>query len=160
MTDKQIIRNYDRFLALTGKEKVMTSIRDTTLLVEQDVVIPIAPDSTVLTGTVKIVNGSAQMAPMEVKSRWIKSTVAINGGKLELKSRLIKQELPTRLKAIVTIPGAIRDVSRTTTIDKKVVPKFYRFSFWVVISLLALVALWIGARFNLFTIFKKLLKIN
>lgn len=160
LSDKQIIRNYDRFAALAGKTEVKTSVRDTTVEVDHQVVIPISPDSVTYTGLVNVVNGTAQMAPVEVKSRWIKSTVAISDGKLEMKSRLIKRELPTRIKAMIRIPGAIREVSRTTAIDKKVIPKFYRFSFWVVIAVLALVAIWIGRKLNLFTLFKKLLKIN
>lgn len=160
LTDRQLLRNYDRFMAIAGKVGTTTTMRDTTIAIDQQVVIPIAPDSVNLVGEVRVVGGVPEMAPVEVKSRWIRSTVAVTNGKLEMKSKIIKTELPARLKAIVTLKGTIRETSKTTTLEKKVIPKFYRVSFWIVISVISLIAIWIASKLNLFTVFKKLLKIN
>lgn len=157
LTDKMISRNCDRFAAVCGSD-VQTVYKDTTITVEQDITVPIAPDSVVYAGTVKVVDGKAELAPVTLRGNLIAADLTIRKGELFYKAYTYKTELPVRLYAQITLPSAIRESTATTLVEKRVIPKAYRCAFWIVLAELTIGVLWLAGRFNILTLIKNLLK--
>lgn len=157
LTDKMISRNCDRFASVCGSD-VQTAYKDTTITIEQDITVPIAPDSVVYAGRVKVVNGLAELAPVTLRGNLIAADLSIRKGELFYKAYTYKTELPVRLYAQITLPGAIRESARTTLVEKSVIPKAYRWAFWIVLTELAIGAIWLAGKLNVLTLIKNLLK--
>ena len=157
LTEKQISRNCDRFAAICGSD-VQTVYKDTTITINQDIAVPIAPDSVMYAGTVKVVNGLAELAPVSLRGNLIAADLSIHRGELFYKAYTYKAELPTKLYAQITLPGVIRESTATALVEKRVIPKAYQYAFWIVIAELAIGALWLAGKFNISTLFKNILK--
>ncbi|MBV5336904.1 MAG: hypothetical protein J0653_02635, partial [Deltaproteobacteria bacterium] len=86
LTDKKIARNCNRFLEVCGVPQNETTLKDTTVNIDQMVVIPISPDSVKWDGEVSVKNGLAQLPPVEMRGKVISTTFSIVGGRLQVSS--------------------------------------------------------------------------
>ena len=158
LTDRKIARNCDRFVKICGHTQKTTAYKDTTITIDQDVTVPIAPDPINYSGLVSVINGKAELPEISLKGNLIAADLSIQAGIISYKAYLYKSELPVRLYATITLPGAIRETSEITTVHESVIPKIYKIAFWIVITEIVITILWLASKFNLLSLVKKLLK--
>lgn len=150
VTDKKLLKNYDRFLLLAGKQESKTEYRDTTVTISQQVIVPVKADSVEYDGNVSIINGKAELKEVTLTGNFITGKVSVIGGKLHVRMDIAKREVPVMLTANITLPGAIRETKSVTILEKKFIPAVYLYSFYIILfAVIALVGYFVLIRMNL-----------
>ena len=136
LTVKQIERNCDKFAKVcTTTSQTITTTRDTTIYKTDTLFFNLPADTVKIVETVHIVNDQAQIKPVNKKMGFIGVNAFIKNNSLNINAWLTDSTILIPHRDTIFLNDAISTTTATTTvtIEKKYIPKFYKFTFWLVI---------------------------
>jgi len=143
LTVKKIERNCDKFakVCVTSTETV-TKYRDTTFYIDRIVKVPLPRDTVRIIDTVRVINNQCylRLRHKTFGVVWVSAEVA--NSILSVRAGLIDSTILVPVKDTIYIDNAIQTTttSNTVVVEKRHIPKFYKFTFWaVMVQLIALV---------------------
>jgi len=143
LTVKKIERNCDKFsrVCVTATATV-TEYRDTTIYITDTVYYTLPADTVTITETVQIIDNFCQLPTTYRRFGLINVRAGVNRSILNVSAWLTDSTILIPRRDTIFIDNAIQTTATTNTVvvEKKFIPKFYKFTFWVVmVQLLALV---------------------
>lgn len=139
LTVDRIQRNCDKFAKICTVGTVTKTVyRDTTIYLTDTLKFKLPADTVRITDTVRIVNNLAYLPTIYKSYGLIGVKAGVNRSVLSVTAWLKDSTILQARRDTVTIKNAIRESGTTTTLEpviKKVIPGFYRFTFWFFIVL-------------------------
>lgn len=162
LTVRRIERNCDKFAKVCVTETVVETVyRDTTIFRTDTIRVPLPFRDTVkITDTVRIFNNLAYLPTVRKQFGLIGVDAGVNHSILRVNAWLTDSTILHPLRDTIIINDAISNSTTTNTITlppEKYVPKFYKFTFWIFIIQLALLAIWTIIKFKAGNLIDKLL---
>ena len=139
LTVGRIQRNCDKFAKICTVATVTKTVyRDTTIYLTDTIAVKLPADTVTITKTITVTNNVASMPPVYKSFGLIAVKAGVNNSVLNVTAWLKDSTLLQARRDTVTIKNAIRESGTTTTLEpviKKVIPGFYKFTFWFFIIL-------------------------
>lgn len=133
LTVKQIERNCDKFAKIcTTPQKTVIEYRDTTIYVNDTVYFNLPPDTVKLVQYVTVTGNNANLQPVKRKKGLIWMEASIKNNWLTVNAGLTDSTILIPHRDTVFLNDALQTTTQTNTItiEKKYIPKFYKFTFW------------------------------
>lgn len=140
LTVKKIERNCDKFAKVcVTPVSTVVEYRDTTIYRTDTLWYSLPPDTVRLVEKVTVTGTQASIAPAKRKKGIIWMEASINNNWLNVTAGLTDSTILIPHIDTVFIDNAIQSTTttQTITIEKKYIPKFYRFTFWLVMVQIA-----------------------
>lgn len=162
LTVKRIERNCDKFAKVCVTETVKETVyRDTTIFRTDTIRVPLPFRDTVkITDTVRIINNLAYLPTVRKEFGLIGVDAGVNASILKVNAWLTDSTILHPLRDTIIINDAISNTTTVNTITlppEKFVPKFYKFTFWIFIIELALLAVWLLLKYKAGNLLDKIL---
>ena len=137
LTARRIERNCDLFAKVCGSGTT-TEIRyrDTIIYLDRKVPVFLPHDTAQLHGLVNINSSGAQMNRITSSSGIVTVTAEVVNSKLTATGYINRDSIIAQVRDSIKLKNAIResDSKTTVTVQEKVIPGFYKFTFWVFIA--------------------------
>lgn len=137
LTARRIERNCDLFAKVCGSGTT-TEIRyrDTIIYLDRKVPVFLPHDTAQLRGLVSINSSGAQMNRITSSSGIVTVTAEVVDSKLTATGYINRDSIIAQVRDSIKLKNAIRESDSKTivTIQEKVIPGFYKFTFWVFIA--------------------------
>ena len=136
LTVKKIERNCDKFAKVcVTPVSTVVEYRDTTIYRADTVFYKLPADTVTITDTVLILDNFCQMKTVYKKFGVINVAAGVASSTLRVSAWLTDSTILIPHLDTIFIQDAIQSstTTQTVTIEKKYIPKFYKFTFWVVI---------------------------
>ena len=151
LTEAKIARNCERFAKVCGKtESVYTHTKDTTIYVNDTVLVKLPADTVRMTDTLTIENGIVSSKPVTKSFGLVSATAFVLNNRLDVTAWINKPSMLIPRVDTVFIPGAIRETVINKVIPVKYVPKVFKWAFGIVLAQIVLVILVLLKKFNIF----------
>lgn len=150
LTVQKIQRNCDTFAKICVTSATTETItRDTTIYRHDTVFFQLPPDTVKIVETVQIVNNQAILKPIKKQFGFIGVNAWINNNRLNINAWLTDSTIliPYRDTILIADAFTATTTQNTVTVHKKYIPKFYKFTFWLVIIQLTAAAFFIAGYF-------------
>lgn len=136
LTVKKIERNCDKFAKVcVTPVSTVVEYRDTTIYRADTLYYQLPPDTIHVVEKVTIENGQAIIRPIKKVNGIVWASAWINNNWLNVTAGLVDSTILIPHRDTIYLKGALqtKTSTQTITIEKKYIPKFYKFTFWVVI---------------------------
>lgn len=162
LTVSRIQNNCDKFAKIcVTSATTQTIYRDTTIYRHDTVFYQLPSDTVTIVANVPIINNQAQLNPITKKFGFIGVNAFIKNNLLNINAWLTDSTIliPYRDTIFINDAFTATTTQNTVTVREKYIPKFYKFTFWVVILQLAAIAFFVAGyflrfKFKLLTRFK------
>ena len=158
LTVKRIERNCDLFAKVCITEsQTQTVYRDTTIYRTDTLLVPLPYRDTVkITDTVQIINNLAYLPTIHKRFGLIGVDAGVNRSILNVSAYLTDSTILYPHIDTVFLENAITDTNTTNTVvvEKRHVPKFFRFTFWLFIIQVIVLAVWLIVKYKLISLLK------
>lgn len=154
LTDRKIANNCERFLGVCGTPERVVEYRDTSFNIQRDIMSP-APKDSIHASAGLVVDSVGNVsfgsdADVSFSGQYVRSDLKIVNNKLIVDTYIHADSIPISIDMEVNLHNAIKEVSETTVIPIKYIPKVYRWSFNFVVSAVIILMLFLAFKYNAF----------
>lgn len=162
LTVNRIHRNCDKFaqVCITETEKVIV-YRDTVIYRNDTILVQLPRDTVKIIDTVRIINNRAYLPPVYKQFGLIGVDASVIASVLKINAYLTDSTILQPLRDTIVLKDAVKDqvITNTVTIEKRHIPKFYKFTFWffIVGAGVSVAYIFVGKKLDfLFTAIRKI----
>ena len=133
LTVGRIERNCDKFAKICSTpQKTVIEYRDTTIYLNDTVYFNLPPDTVQILQYVTVIGNNANLQPVKRKKGLIWMEASIKNNWLTVNAGLTDSTILIPHRDTVFLNDALQTTTQTNTItiEKKYIPKFYKFTFW------------------------------